>query len=52
MDSTILLFLQTLGNSPDIRQFSKSKVNGLHIEGAHSLQKFHHVHEFYLDQDF
>ena len=42
----ILLFFQTLGNPPDARQFSKSKVYGLHIEGTHSLSIFTDISSF------
>ena len=36
-------FFQTLGDSPDVKQFLKSKVSGLHIEGAHSLKSDSHL---------
>ena len=37
---TILLFFQTLGNCPDVKQFSKSKLSSLHIEGVYSFSIF------------
>ena len=40
MDWNNITFSHASGNCPDARQFSKNKVSGLHIEGAHSFRIF------------
>lgn len=40
MERNNITFFQTSGNCPDSRQFLKSKVTVLHINGAHSLSIF------------
>ena len=39
-------FFQTSGKFPDVRQFSKSKVSGLHIKGTHSLSIFTEISSY------